>query len=772
MVVLHNSYLGIVENKDENKIEILVIENSPNITSIIKKTNSLKKYHFIFLKDGLSGLNYLQSNHKYPSLIIIVNNLSSYGGVEILNKTREVGLKLKFLIISKEDSAIDAVNAIKAGAIDYIVDNPNLEFELPNIIEKAIRNSHSIINGNLSFIDNELGSAKGALAQIADHIPVFISLVNNELEYLFVNRMYENFFNIKKSEIIGKKVKEIIGRDAFDRAYPNIVKALAGQSHTFDNHLVNKKGEDRVIRTTYTPYYQNNKIDGLIILVIDITEQKQAEESLLESEQLYHSMFDKTQAIKLIIDPLDGSIIDANPAAVQFYGYSLEQLKMLNISKINTLSASEILIEMADAASEQRSYFNFKHRLASGVVRDVEVYSSPITIGRRNLLHSIIHDITDRKVAEEKLIESELKYRIVADNTSDWEFWVSPEGKFLYTSPSCLRITGYEPSNFIDDPELEQNIVHPEDLNKLKNHIEHVDKEKIASGIDYRIILPNGQIKWISHKCQPVFGRNNEYLGIRGSNRDVTDKKLAEIEIEESNKKLKEINSSKDKFFSIIAHDLINPFNTLLGFSELLMDNIQTYSHDKIENQVQIINEAAKSCYSLLDNLLTWSRSQIGSIEINPSHIDLEIITLDIIKQFHPLTHRKQINIISTITSKTVAYADENMVKTIIRNLISNAIKFTRIGGIVVLSTSEKNGCIEYCVEDNGVGIAIDVIDNLFHIDRNISTTGTEKEKGSGLGLILCKDFVVKNGGKIWVKSELGCGSEFIFTLPKGHVNH
>lgn len=871
-----------------SKIEIIVIEEKSNLNSIFKNSNSFKNYHFTFFSDSLEALSFIVSNHKNIQLIILDYHIPSLDGIEIINKTKEAGLNLNFLFISNEDSAKNAVKAIQSGAIDYIVINPNLESELPAIIERAINTSKEKSSVN----EEDIQKTNGALTQIADNIPVFVSVVNKDLEYIFVNREYEIFFKLNRREIIGRKVRDIVGNAAFERAYPNIIKALNGQTHTFENHLLNKEGEDRIIKTTYTPYYRDNAISGLIILVIDITEQKQAEESLRENEQLYHSMFDKTQAIKLIIDPSDGSIIDANPAAVQYYGYSLQQLKSLKISAINTLSASQIQVEMDDAALERRSYFNFRHKLSSGEIRDVEVYSSPIKIGGRTFLHSIIHDITDRKLAEKKLFESatqwkttfdtvndgiciididqhivrcnnvmtdlfpksgknliglncwevvhgtnehfhdcpikkmketlqreslelkfddrwfhitvdplfgvdnnltgaihivrditerkmaeealeksELKYRIVADNTNDWEFWVNPEGKFLYSSPSCLQITGYNPIDFINDANLELKIVHPDDVDRLKNHIKYVDRERVASGIDYRIILPNGEIKWIGHKCQPVFDSNNEYLGFRGSNRDVTYKKLAEIEIEESNKKLKELNTSKDKFFSIIAHDLINPFSTLLGFSELLMENIHNYPPDKIEGQVQIINDAAKSCFSLLDNLLTWSRSQISSIEINPKEIDLESITSELVKQFHPLTLRKHINIISTINSQTIAFADENMVRTIIRNLISNAIKFTRIGGIVVLSSNEKDGQIEYCVEDNGVGMTQEVIDNLFQIDKNVSTSGTDKEKGSGLGLILCKEFAEKNGGKIWVISEPGKGSEFRFSLPRKNCN-
>lgn len=755
--------------KDDNKLEIIVVEDSPNISSIIKKSKSLDKYHFTFFSDGLSVLNFLTSNHKNPDLVILEYDLSSHGGAEILNKTKQTGKNLKFLFISKIDSAVNAVNAIKSGAIDYIVNNSELKLELPNIIDKAICTSNeSIQNRKDSIIEEELQKSRGALVQITDNIPVFISLVNKDLEYIFVNREYENFFGINKSKIIGKKVKEIIGNEAFERAYPKIIKALEGQSHTFENNLTNKKGEDRIIQTTYTPFFQNNIIDGLIILVLDITEQKRVEEKLIDSATRWQTTFDAVNDAVCILDT-DQHILHCNKAMSDLFPENGKDLVGKHCWEVvhGTKEPHHECPLKKMRRSLQRESLELK--IAD---RWFDITVDPLFGADMNLTGAIhiVRDITERKQIDEVLQKSELKYRIVADNTSDWEFWVSNEGEFLYTSPSCLQLTGYESSNFINDPMFELKIVHPEDLDKLKNHTKNVHLEKVISGLDYRIILPNGDIKWISQKCQPVFGSNNEYLGIRGSNRDITGKKLAEIEIEESNKKLKELNSSKDKFFSIIAHDLINPFNTLLGFSDLLIENLNTYSQNKIESQVHIINEAAKSCFNLLDNLLTWSRTQTGSIEINPSNIDLEIITLDLINQFHPLTLKKNINLISIISPKTMVYADENMVKTIIRNLISNAIKFTKVGGVVVLNTSEKNGIIEYSVEDNGVGIDPGVIDNLFQIDRNVSTTGTDKERGSGLGLILCKDFVEKNGGKIWVISELNVGSEFKFTLPKTSV--
>jgi len=242
-------------------------------------------------------------------------------------------------------------------------------------------------------------------------------------------------------------------------------------------------------------------------------------------------------------------------------------------------------------------------------------------------------------------------------------------------------------------------------------------------------------------------------------------KKSKEI-IERQNKELEKLNATKDKFFSIIAHDLKNPYNTLFGFSDLLLNSLKDKNFEKSEKFAHHMNTAIKKGYDLLDNLLHWSRAQIGHIDFHPENTYIVNIITDTIDIFKPVARQKKIEINTQIPEQLQAYADKNMLFSIARNLISNAIKFTSEYGKIDIVTKEKNNFIEILVTDTGKGIPEEDIKKLFRIDQSYSTHGTQNEKGTGLGLILCKEFVEKNGGKIWVKSQLDKGSTFAFTLP------
>ncbi len=248
--------------------------------------------------------------------------------------------------------------------------------------------------------------------------------------------------------------------------------------------------------------------------------------------------------------------------------------------------------------------------------------------------------------------------------------------------------------------------------------------------------------------------------------KEIFERKKIEQSLRESEQKLQELNSTKDKFFSILAHDLRNPFNTIMGFSELLLTQKQHITEDKADHFYKLINEASKSAYNLLSNLLEWSRAQTGTISFIPFNFDVSQVISESLKLLEGSAAKKGIKFISEVKVKTEIFADMNMITTILRNLISNAIKFTGEGGTIKILAHQVDEFVHLEINDTGVGIKEQDIQNLFKIDSNKSTLGTNNETGTGLGLILCKEFVERNGGKIWVESTLKLGSSFIFSVP------
>lgn len=241
---------------------------------------------------------------------------------------------------------------------------------------------------------------------------------------------------------------------------------------------------------------------------------------------------------------------------------------------------------------------------------------------------------------------------------------------------------------------------------------------------------------------------------------------MANEQLRESETKLRELNATKDKFFNIVAHDLKNPFTSLLGATELLYHNIQNMDKEKIRKLAQILNESAKSGYAILLNLLDWSRSQTGNIKMNLQKVNLRKVIDENIADVNLNCIDKDITITSLFNQDMNINADKNMLNTVLRNLLSNAIKFTPRGGSIIVSGEVKDNNAFISVKDNGIGISKEHIGKLFRIDSKYSRPGTEKELGTGLGLKLSREFVEKLGGKIWVESTENLGSVFTFTIP------
>jgi signal transduction histidine kinase len=229
---------------------------------------------------------------------------------------------------------------------------------------------------------------------------------------------------------------------------------------------------------------------------------------------------------------------------------------------------------------------------------------------------------------------------------------------------------------------------------------------------------------------------------------------------------LLQLNADKNRFISILAHDLRSPFNNLLGLSELLIEDIRKLNTDEIEDIVNNINASAKSSFNLLENILSWTKAQQGKIPFDPQLLSFIDNCKDVIEVLNPIAKAKNITINYSATDYLNVFADADMLKTILRNLVSNAIKFTNIGGAIKINAVQNSENVTISVSDNGIGIPPENLAKLFNISEVLTTKGTTGETGTGLGLLLCKEFVEKHGGRIWVESEVRNGSDFKFALP------
>jgi len=301
--------------------------------------------------------------------------------------------------------------------------------------------------------------------------------------------------------------------------------------------------------------------------------------------------------------------------------------------------------------------------------------------------------------------------------------------------------------------------VHPDDFDYcLQTYVNAFDKRQ-SFLMDYRMKNKSGEYRWIRDFGRPFYDLDNTFLGYIGSCYDITENKNNEL-------KLIELNATKNKFFSIIAHDLKSPFNSIIGYSELLLEQINGKNYEKTGEIADIILQSSNRAMDLLMNLMAWAQSQSGKMDFNPVSFDIISLINEVTLLLNDTARQKSILIINKLPPNIQVNADYEMISTVLRNLISNAIKFTQPEGKITISASDKQNQVIVSVSDTGVGISKERIDNLFTISDGYSTPGTQNEKGTGLGLILCKEFVNKNNGEIWVESKAGTGTTLYFSLP------
>ena len=283
---------------------------------------------------------------------------------------------------------------------------------------------------------------------------------------------------------------------------------------------------------------------------------------------------------------------------------------------------------------------------------------------------------------------------------------------------------------------------------------------------EFEILTSKGKRIWVRAIGEAERNENGKIIKMHGAFQNISEYKLVEKKLKETKASLHELIATKDKFFSIIAHDLRSPFVAILGYSEILENQIQENDLHGIEKFSQIIYKSSVIAMDLLSDLMEWSYSQTGKMKFTPEDIDFVDLISGITSQLNYSALQKSITFHTETPNNIIVSADKGMVSSILRNLISNAVKFTKPGGEIIISAEQKPSELIVSVTDNGVGIKPEAIKKLFRIDGNYSTKGTENEKGTGLGLILCKNFIEKHGGEIRVESESGKGSKFWFTIP------
>lgn len=378
-------------------------------------------------------------------------------------------------------------------------------------------------------------------------------------------------------------------------------------------------------------------------------------------------------------------------------------------------------------------------------------------------------DITQRKKTEEALIKSEQRLKEAQETAhiGHWEFDL--ENNHMEWSDEVYRIVGIKSGEVVPSYRLFLNYTHPDDRQAVIAAYENSLRNKTCFDIIHRLLLNDGAIKYVNEKCHTTYNSRGNPIFSIGTVADITPLISREKLIERQNLELRELNATKDRLFSIIGHDLRNPFNAVLGFADLALEKINNKNYDELDQYCTLIHKSTLQSVDLLNNLLEWSRIQTGSLRFKPETIPFASLLSNVLKLLEANMNEKGITISVTIEPELQVFADCFMLETILRNLISNAIKYSYPNGNITITANQNPEHIRISVHDCGVGIEEGNLSRLFAIEASITTPGTNHEKGSGLGLMICKQFIEAHGGTIQAQSEDGKGTTFSFSLPTVH---
>lgn len=523
---------------------------------------------------------------------------------------------------------------------------------------------------------------------------------------------------------------------------------------------------------------------GYLIKPIDIKELNRVIDMALYKNKIYKQLLNTrhrfqiaTEAAKTRVWELwaegNNLIIDSDmPALFDYSEKDLEDMKTNRFKFVHEDDRDLVESSIQHCLKGKTDNFEIEHRL---YIKDGSIgwlalrgILVPSANGKPNRIIGSATDITDRKNYEQALKKSEEKFRNIFESSGIGMAILAPDGRFSKINTTFLEMLGYKEEEIIGINF--RNITHPGDIDKSLELVkELITDDKIESkSVEKRYLhKKTNNTLWALTTISLIRDSNHKPLFFIAQVQDITQRKKFEEQLIKYTEDLKLLNAAKDKFFSIISHDLRNPFNSLLGLTEYIAHSYDEMTPTEIKNSVANVYNSSKQVYNLILNLLEWSLIQSGRLSVNKSVINLAKLGTEVMNLYADSANHKKIKLLNHMDQDIQIYADKYMIDTIIRNFVSNSIKFTRPGGQITIKGIINGDNAEVSVTDSGIGISTEDQKNLFRIDEQTRRDGTDNEKGTGLGLILCKEFIEKNNGVLWVESEEGKGSRFSFTVPR-----
>ncbi len=493
----------------------------------------------------------------------------------------------------------------------------------------------------------------------------------------------------------------------------------------------------------------------------------------------------------------EGWLNYANPTFWQIFGYSDAEQTKINWFTLDTAIKQGVTEKLSRVfETGEQSFFDIEYVSSKEKHSFIKLFLLPIkgSDGKPETVVALVEDNTREKKIAADLERTRDLMKNLLDNVPDNIYFKDTQSRFILTSKAHAKVLGIHlPDDAIGKTDF--------DFYEEKHaHNAYNDEQRIiATGkalVDKteKIISDNGSVRFVSSTKAPMYDSNGKIIGLVGISRNITDRVLVDeelvrvnesltqskiqleektkkiekvnAELEASQKELQEINASKDKFFSIIAHDLKSPFHGLLGLSSIMVEDADVLTCEESKHYLVTMNQTLRDTYNLIENLLSWSRLQTSRWQMLKENLNLWKEAHNLITMFEPVAIKKRITIINEVENGLFVTADSNMFHSMIQNLISNAVKFTPAEGTIRVSAKRENDVMQIKVSDTGLGMSPAEQELIFRIDKNHSTLGTAGEKGTGLGVLLVKEMMEKHDGKISVNSIKGKGTEFTLAFP------
>lgn len=607
-----------------------------------------------------------------------------------------------------------------------------------------------------------------------------IILIDKNKKILDWNNASEELTGIPKEEVINNEILPILTtlipkldhskklKDAAIKIIENYILKGERTNQIINLRIVTSKGEKKIISSLIT-FFKFKEKNGVGIISRDITKQLEADKKTKQNEKYLNIIFDN-DSIGIVFYNLQSGIINANDKFLKISGYSLEELKK---STIDNLTYSDDLENDKFLFKETFEIKGKKYSLVKRIIRkdkSLVWVKENITFkwskdNELEMVFGFVEDITLQKNAEEALCESEYKYRFIAEKASDIIYSISLDSKITFYNRVIERVLD------ITKEEIEQHKYDHLMIPKDKEFAKKLHQDRLAGKTAPLFVqgfqTSKGKIVYLEISVNPLFDDNKNVIGSLGIARDVTDRINAEEALNDKNIELENLIKTKDRLLSIIAHDLKGSFNNLLGFSELLLENFEHLSEKEKKTYIESINLSAIIGYDLLKNLLDWTLAQTGKLVYRPELLILNKTIKNVVYSIKQSALIKNIDIVCQKQKQISVFNDEILINTVFRNLLSNAIKFSHPNNKILIEIEESQLEFIIHIKDFGAGIKAEELNKIFTPDDVVINKGTLNEKGTGLGLNICKEFVNLWGGKIWAESTYEKGSTFSFSIPK-----